>query len=99
MDDTNEHAKVDREKPMRTQLYAKKHRQLKKAENERGGLLWKGAHHLVSQHQMNTPEKQRGSIIRAEYFVFGNLYACVSVCLYILRIPALILTKEKGDLL
>lgn len=63
MDDANEHAKVDREKPRRTQLYAKKHRQPKKAENKRGGLLWKGAHRLAFQHQMNTPEKQRGSVI------------------------------------
>ncbi|CAO2590668.1 hypothetical protein LEMLEM_LOCUS5954, partial [Lemmus lemmus] len=49
------------EKPARPQLYTKKHRQPKKAENKRGGLPWKRSNHLVVHHQMNTPEKLRVS--------------------------------------
>lgn len=51
-DDTNEHAKVDGEKPIRSQSYIKNHRQQRKVGGRRGGLLQERAHYLVLKCQM-----------------------------------------------
>lgn len=73
--DTNEHEKVNGEKPTRPQPYTNSYRQLKKAENRKGGLPKGRAHKLV----VWVPSGQ-SQHVWTEQIIFENV--CVHTYLY-----------------
>lgn len=81
-DDTNWHAKVDREKPIRPELYTKNYRQLRKARSMRGRLPWRRAYQLFVHCQKVIPETiHTRNIIQCMFFVhILYMFICMCVC-------------------
>lgn len=71
----NGHARLDREQPMRLQLYIKGYRQPEKAGDARGVSPQGKAYQLVFQHQIVSLEILHiSSIIQTVQVIFRNIY-------------------------